>query len=331
MRHGATARIRAVLAAAVVLTLTGCAGPDGPPLIERVRVGAYIHLQDRPFLDPVAPQDLASFESRLGRLDIVHSFVTWGRQFDEFRNSTSVDHDLLLSLKPDGDLVRQINAGAQDGYLDTFAGQVAAFGRPVFLRFGHEMNGSWMSYSAGGGGPTAGEFVAAWRHVVDRFRLAGAGNARFVWSPNESDDPDVDGNRLEDYWPGTDYVDIAGFDAYDWGDAEPRRGDGENRSFEEIVEAPYERISRLAPGKEIWLCEFGTTEPGKADWIRDMFGSRAFPRLTAVIWFSEDDRRDTQRDWRLDSSDEAVQAWRDAVDRRPAPASSPAAPPAPPS
>ena len=86
---------------------------------------------------------------------------------------------------------------------------------------------------------------------------------KFVWSPNESDFPDRPGNHLEDYWPGTDYVDIAGFDAYNWTNAEPRRGDGDDRSFDEIVQGPYQRVAEISAGKDIWLCEFGTVELGK--------------------------------------------------------------------
>jgi mannan endo-1,4-beta-mannosidase len=148
--------------------------------------------------------------------------------------------------------------------------------------------------------------------LVDRFRAQGATNVKFIWSPNGSDDPDRDGNHPEDYWPGQEYVDILGFDAYKWTDAEPRRGDGNNRSFEEIVEGPYQRISRHASSKDIWPCEFGTTEPGKATRIRDMFATTRFPRLTGLVYFTEND----QRDVRLDSSTQAAQAWREAVTSR---------------
>ncbi|HET7475297.1 MAG TPA: glycosyl hydrolase [Dermatophilaceae bacterium] len=287
------------------------------PLASRVRLGAYVHLDGQPYRDPVSTADLTTLEDRVGRLDIVHYFFTWGRQFHEAVSPNLDGRDLMLSMQPDGDLVRQIADGAQDGYLDRFAAQARAFGRPVYLRFGHEMNGEWMAYSAGRpGGPSAAAFVAAWRHLVARFRAAGADNVRFVWSPNESDFPDRSGNRMEDYWPGTDVVDVAGFDAYNWSTRSPRRGDGRDRSFEQIVAGPYRRLGRLTL-KPVWLCEFGTVEPGKARWLRDMFGSRRFPRLQALIYFSENDQRDVQRDWRLDTSAAAVAAWRDGRAARP--------------
>ena len=293
----------------------------GPPLIERVKVGAYVHLDGRPNRDPVAPRDLAYLENRIGELDVIHYFFSWGRSFHDAVTANLNRRELMLSMKPDGRLIWEINSGLQDAYIDRFATEARNFAKPVYLRFGHEMNGRRMSYSAGSaGGPAASEFRAAWRHLVERFRAQGAANVKFIWSPNESDYPDVAGNHLEDYWPGQEYVDILGFDAYNWTNAEPRRGDGADRSFEEIVEDPYQRISDLAPSKDVWLCEFGTTEPGKAAWIREMFASTRFPRLTGLIYFSENDQRDVQRDWRLDSSAEAAAAWREAVtSRAPAP------------
>jgi hypothetical protein len=305
-----------VAAAMLTLMLPGLAvlvpsaEAELPPLVDRVKVGAYVHLQGQPHRDPVAPEDLATLERRIGKLDLVHYFFTWGRAFTEALNSNVDGRDLMLSMQPHGDLVQDIAAGRQDGYLDAFARQARAYGHPVYLRFGHEMNGEWMTYSSGHpGGPSAAAFVAAWRRIVDRFRSQRADNVRFVWSPNEKDFPDRAGNRMEDYWPGESYVNVAGFDGYNWTDLQPVRGDGSNRSFEEVVEGPYHRIAQLT-SKEIWLCEFGTVDPDKGQWFRDMFSSTKFPRLTGLVYFSEDDQRDVQRDWRIDSSADAVAGWR---------------------
>ncbi len=305
--------LAAAIVGALALTVSLRASQPHEPSAGRLLVGAYVHLKDRPFKDPVAPEDLAALEARIGPLDLVHYYLTWGRQFEEVRTPNLDEHEVMLSMKPNGDLVQRIVAGDQDDYIDEFASDVRDFDRPVHIRFGHEMNGHWMTYSAGNPhGPSAKQFVAAWRRVVDRFRAEGADNAVFVWSPNEDDFPARDGNRMEDYWPGEDYVDIAGFDGYDWASTKPQRGDGKDRSFEEVVRGPYERLTRLTD-KPIWVCETGTTDPGKAEWIRDMFATTAFPRVTAIVYFSEDEQRDVQRDWRIDSSDESAAAWRAGV------------------
>lgn len=314
-----------LLALLVVGVLTGSlawlVGQRPPPLAARVAVGAYVHLQESPPRDPVAPADLQEMERRLGgAVDVVHYFWTWGRPFTEALSVNLTGRDLLLTLKPDAGVVREVASGQHDGYLDEFARQARAWGGPVYLRYGHEMNGSWMSYSAGSpGGPSAQEFVASWVRLATRVRAQRATNVRLVWSPNELDVPAQDGNRLEDYWPGRQWVDVLGVDAYNWSAQEPRRGVGGWRSFEQVVAGPYDRVTALAPDLPVWVCEIGTPEadpaydPPHADkgaWLTEMFRSRRFPRLTGIVYFSENDTRDTQRDWRLDSSQGSLDGWR---------------------
>jgi len=306
----------------------GRARPQTPPaatagsaLATRVRVGAYVHLAGHPNTDPVAPADLATLEAAVGRrFDLVHYFFTWGRPFAQALNANADGRALTLSMKPDGSLVQDIAAGRQDPYIDQFARDARDCGKELYLRFGHEMNGQWMSYSAGStGGPTANQFVTAWQHLVTRFRAQGATNVRFVWCPNEEDFPNVTGNHLEDYWPGEDYVDVAAFDAYNWSNQQPARGDGSWRTFDQLVAGPYDRITRFT-SRPIWLGEFGTTEavPGvdpagatKGNWFRAMFATAHYPSLQAILYFSEDDQRDTQRDWRLDSSTGSLNGFHD--------------------
>jgi len=302
--------------------------PQTPPaptteaaLATRVRVGAYVHLAGHPNADPVAPADLATLEAAVGRrFDLVHYFFTWGRPFAQALNANADGRALTLSMKPDGSLVHDIAAGRQDPYIDQFTRDARDCGKEIYLRFGHEMNGQWMSYSAGStGGPTADQFVTAWQHLVTRVRAQGATNVRFVWCPNEADFPNITGNHLEDYWPGEDYVDVAAFDAYNWSNQQPARGDGSWRTFDQLVAGPYERITRFT-SRPIWLGEFGTTEavPGvdpagatKGDWFRAMFATSNYPRLQAILYFSEDDQRDTQRDWRLDTSTGSLNGFHD--------------------
>lgn len=318
----------AFLLGTALLLLPGCTQQNTTPedaslapLSERVQVGAYIRLDGKPEIDPTPLKDVLLIENLLGqRLDIIHYFFTWGRPFtDALSVSTVQTRDLMLSMRPDDDLVWQIANGDQDAYLDRFLRDAADWGRPVYLRWGYEMNGDWMPYSAGfEGGPTADVFIEAWRHISDRIDAIEADNVRMVWAPNEYDSPARDGNRLEDYWPGDEYVDIAGFDAYNWGDQPPARGDSRWRTFEEIVEKPYKRITALTD-KPIWLCEFGTIESGsddppwasKEEWFREMFDFRRLPRLQAIIYFSANDQTDVMRDWRLDSSSESLRGFRE--------------------
>ena len=300
---------------------TGSGNASSAPLSERVKVGAYIRLDGKPEMDPAPSEDVLLVENLLGQpFDIIHYFLTWGRPFTDALSERTVENrDLMLSMRPDDDLVWQIANGDQDAYLNEFLRDAADWGGPVYLRWGYEMNGSWMSYSAGfEGGPSADMFIEAWRHISDLINAVEADNVRMVWAPNEIDSPARDGNRLEDYWPGPAHVDVAGFDAYNWGEQRPARGDSRWRTFEEVVEKPYNRVTALTD-KPIWLCEFGTTEAGSEDppwaskenWFRDMFNSRRFPRLKAIIYFSANDQTDVMRDWRLDSSPESLRGFRE--------------------
>ena len=73
--------------------------------------------------------------------------------------------------------------GSFDWYIRRWATGARDWGHPFFLRFDHEMNGDWFTWSEGVDGNTAGQFVAAWRHVHRVFDSVGASNVTWVWSP----------------------------------------------------------------------------------------------------------------------------------------------------
>ena len=102
---------------------------------------------------------------------------------------------------------RDIAAGGQDAYILAFARSLATFHGRVDLRYAHEMNGTWYPWSHD---PVA--YRRAWRRIVRLFRSAGAGNVRFVWSPNPSLYlPFRTWRRsVRVYWPGRRFVDAVG-------------------------------------------------------------------------------------------------------------------------
>ena len=83
-------------------------------------------------------------------------------------------------------------------------------------------------------------------------------------------------------------------------------------AVEVLFAQPYDRIAALGP-QPIWVAEVASVEQGgdKAAWIRDMLTTTAFPRLEAVVWFDEN----KGADWRIRSTDSAVQAFREHLDR----------------
>jgi beta-mannanase len=282
-----------------------------------VKVGCY--LQGPNGENPVPSSYLDLFELQLGkRFDVIHYFIGWNAPFDAALNGNVPERDLMISWAPPGSAISEILKAKWDPYIADYARAIKTYHHPVYIRFAAEMNGVWNSYSAGSsGGPSAKEYILAWHRVVGIFRAVHADNASFIWCPTEVDTPDIKGNHLEDYWPGSHYVDILGFDAYNWSVGGDIEGGGGWRAFDQMCATGYSRVAALDSSLPIWLCETGCTEavlgdpPGvsKGAWFTDMFRSRWYPRLTGLIYFSSDDAT-LGRDWRINTSEEAVAGWK---------------------
>ena len=287
-------------------------------LVNRAKIGCYVH-QSGVQANPVPPATLDAFEGTLGkRFDIIHYFFAWGAPFGAALNANVPTRELMISWDPTGTDVTEILKATYDAYIAQYARAAKAYGQIVYIRFAAEMNGNWNSYSAAApGGPAASTFVLAWHRVVGIFRAVKADNVKFVWCPTEVDSPDVAGNHLAEYWPGSEYVDILGFDAYNWSVGGITEGAGGWRTFDQMCATGYSSVAALDQKLPIWLCETGCTEsvagdpPGvtKGSWFTDMFLSTGYPRLDAVVYFSSDDPS-LDRDWRIDTSDEAVAGWK---------------------
>jgi beta-mannanase len=194
--------------------------------------------------------------------------------------------------------LRNIIDGRFDAYIRSWARTVAAFGRPVRLRFAHEMNGNWYPWSEHINGNHAHEFVLAWRHVHDMFEAAGAHNVQWVWSPAAISIPD-------EQYPGDAYVDMVSLSVFNGGiQLRYRRW----RPLAALVGRSLARLHTLAPRKPIELSEVGCAEQGgsKAAWISRMFTTlRRNPAIRSVIWFN----LAKGSDWRIESSRRSAAAY----------------------
>ena len=103
--------------------------------------------------------------------------------------------------------LERIIDGSLDWYIRRWATGARDWGHPFFLRFDHEMNGDWFTWSEGVDGNTAGQFVAAWRHVHRVFDSVGASNVTWVWSPIIEYSEHT---PLAEMYPGGAYVDWIG-------------------------------------------------------------------------------------------------------------------------
>jgi beta-mannanase len=201
-----------------------------------------------------------------------------------------------------------IYGGAWDGFLSSYATQVREWGHPLFLRFNWEMNGDWFPWAEGVNGNAAGDYVRAWRHVVDAFRAAGADNVTWVWCPNTA----FGGSRpIDRLYPGDEYVDWTCIDGYNWGSLR----DTPWTSFGSLFRRSYDRITEIAAGKPMLVGETGSSERGgdKAAWLRDALraitSSRTFPAIRAFMYFNNT----VEGDWPIESSRAAQDAFREGI------------------
>lgn len=119
---------------------------------------------------------------------------------------------------------------------EAFARAAGAWGKPMFIRFAHEMNGNWYPWAewidknrnmardpGEETGFTAADYRAAYRNVALMFRKY-APNAALVWCPNSGL---LGGGRrdvFKPFYPGDDVVDWAGLDIYERGWSMPTPG-----------------------------------------------------------------------------------------------------------
>jgi hypothetical protein len=233
---------------------------------------------------------------------IVVYYSAWNNPFSTSFAETAWDHDayVLVQLQPGGVSLASIAAGDSDAYLRSYADDVVAFGHPVILCFGHEMNGTWYSWGEGHTSPAT--FVAAWRHVVWMFRAAGAANVSWLWTVNS-----VNGaaSSLSRWWPGTKWVDWIGVDGYYF-----RATDTFGSVFGSTI-AEIRTLSR-AP---LLIAEtaVGTT-PNRDSQIAGLFAGVRTERLAGVIWFDQAQHAGLyHQDWRLEHDRSALAAFRAAA------------------
>jgi hypothetical protein len=239
-------------------------------------------------------------------LDIVQWFTNFDHPWEAKVVATASANGRIpmITWQPTGHPLDDIIAGKEDAYLKRWARGAKTHGQPIYIRLMPEMNGNWVAWS---GNPE--KFKIAWKHIVDLFRAEGANNVRWIWAPNCVDEPKTDPNYfMESYYPGTDYVDIHGISGFNWGTVKDYH---RWRSYEQIFTDPYNRVTKLGP-QDVWMVETASTEKGgnKAVWVRDMFTSRAFPKVTAIIWFNEA----KETDWRVQSSPASLETFKTVLD-----------------
>jgi hypothetical protein len=119
------------------------------------------------------------------KLAIHHRFYAWSDDWvsGETEQDLAAGRIPMATWEPHTAVLPDITAGTHDELVRSRARDAKKLGKPMFLRFAHEMNGDWYSW----GGPKneneagPGKYLAAWRHLHDIFESEGASNVLWVW------------------------------------------------------------------------------------------------------------------------------------------------------
>jgi mannan endo-1,4-beta-mannosidase len=210
----------------------------------------------------------------------------------------------------------KIYNGTYDAYITKWAQDAKAWGHPFFIRFDHEMNGWWYTWSEQRNGNQPGDYVKAWRHVVDIFRSVGATNATWVWCVNIASDATT---PMADLYPGDSYVDWLGMDGYNKA-TDTASWLSSNQIFGMhpwSKHNTYQELVNLAPSKPIMIAETSTTTSGgnAGAWITDLLLTQLpknFPQVKALVWFNSNDGISTFN-YKIESTPAQQAAFRQGI------------------
>jgi len=212
--------------------------------------------------------------------------------------------------------LKEIISGKVDSLIVKFAQKAIAYGEAqggFFFRTMREMN---LSSFPWGKQPT--KFKKAWRHIWQIFHEEGANEyATWVWNPFcvfWGPDHNNDSN-IESYYPGDEYVDWIGLNAYSHSPG--AYGGGFYAGFNKMFSHNIRWMHRKHPKKPIMVAEIGYEQTsGKPKFQRETFEQikARYPEIKAVLWWDED-WRDYKGgvDSRIDSTPKALQAFKEGI------------------
>ena len=227
---------------------------------------------------PLSYAGVASFTATTRvRPDLVMYYSSWLESFQASFAATAYEHGAtpVVQLNPSNVSLAAIAAGKYDDYLKAYAQAVLAYGHPVVLSFGHEMNGSWYSWGYNRTSPAT--FVAAWRHIVTLFREQGATKDTWLWTVNHIvTDGGIPSPRP--WWPGSSYVTWVGIDGY---------YSSPSMTFDSLFGPTITAVRELTNNDPILIAETAATpaaiQPAK---IADLFEGIRNYQLLGFVWFA---------------------------------------------
>lgn len=261
---------------------------------------------------------------RHGSIPLIY-WSPWDKPYDEYKEELP-DQDYVSKDKFS---LTNILAGKWDSYIDMWADSARAFKQPMMVSLGNEPNGNWFPwsgyfYGAGKKQPDASDqvrfegpetFKKAWRYIVNRVRARGANNILWVFHAMNYSYPQDTWNMVDQYYPGSDYVDWLGLSVY----GQQFKDEGWN-TFTPLISWPYREICEVDATKPVMLAEWGVGEfpqfGNKSEFIKEAFETmKNYSRLKAAVFWHErwQNKDSTYSNLRVNSSPDSITAYRKGV------------------
>jgi hypothetical protein len=211
---------------------------------------------------------------RLGSVPMV-TWEPWVKDFD-----SSLRSNLPSVAEREYASLAAVAHGDYDFYITPWAVDAARYGKPILLRFAHEMNDPYRYPWGPQNGNRPGDFIAAWKHVHLIFQKMNATNVLWVWSPH------ISMPWFEYYYPGPEWVDWIGSGTLNYGDAAPW---SRWWTFHQILEKAYPVLTKLE--RPIMITEFGSLTSGgnASQWYADAFRDLhdKYAGVRSVVFFNQ--------------------------------------------
>lgn len=206
---------------------------------------------------------------------------------------------LVVNIDTGSDSLQSVAQGSEDSWLASFAKSASQYKGTLAISIDHEFNGPWWPWSFNHQTPSS--FKSAWHRIVNLFRSLGV-HASWVWTVSNVDGKDS--ADISQYWPGSDYVDWIGLDAYYYSPKD---------TFANTF-APTIARAQAISDKSVLITETGALpSAGRVKDINDLIqGERRNPSIIGLIWFDYDkpSAHGPDHDWKIDSDAAAISALR---------------------
>lgn len=204
-------------------------------------------------------------------------FITWEPWLNDFDESEFPG--IPAADKRGKGSLKAIAKGTYDNYIQNWALGVKNLGKPIFLRFGHEMNDPYR-YPWGPQNNKPKDYIAAWKHIRAIFDSLDINNVIWVWAPHPAY------GSFDAYYPGDEYVDYVGIGILNFGNSATW---SKWWTFEELFGVNYEKFSSY--GKPIMITEYGSLAVGgnRGHWFADGLKQIPikYPLLKSIVFYHQ--------------------------------------------